>query len=326
VDKLPTTRVRFDWLNAFRAVMQTGTVTGAASTVFRTQPQVSRMIANLEDSLGLELFKREGRRLIPTEQALELLQYIEPLMLGLDAIPNTAQDIHGRHGRRLVIAAEPFVLHALVPEVLEGLGRESELKFAVDLCVRGLGLWMSYGSAELGVVALPFSRTDMNQVAFAEAEMVVAIPPTHPLASRDVIGMADLVGERFIALLPGTLLRAQIDIAAARDGVHISPVIETSSGVAACELVSRGYGITISDPLVAASFGASRVVMKRMSTALQLTYGFLVQDDIAPPVRQLMDAFACTAKRLGGSFVKLKRPGGQPEPDYLRVAGSARLM
>jgi len=309
LDKFPTTRVRFDWLNAFRAVMQTGTVTGAASLVFRTQPQVSRMIANLEESLGLQLFKRAGRRLIPTEHALEFLQYIEPLMLGLDAIPNAAQDIHERRGKRLVIAAEPFLLHALVPEVLEELSRESELKFAVDLCVRGLGLWMSRGSADLGVVALPFSQTDMNQIAFAEAEVVVAMPPTHPLANREVIGMADLAGERFIALRPSTLLRAQIDIMAARDRVHINPVIEASSGVAACELVSRGLGITISDPLVAASFGASRVVMKRMPAALQLTYGFLVQNDIAPPVRQLMDAFAGAARRLGGSFVKLKRPG-----------------
>ena len=149
----------------------------------------------------------------------------------------------------------------------------------------------------------------MNQVAFAEAEAVVAMPPTHPLATREVIGMADLAGERFIALRPSTLLRAQIDMAAARDGVHINPVIEASSGVAACELVSRGLGITICDPLVAASFGASRVVMKRMSTALQLTYGFLVQSNVAPPVRELMDAFASAAQRLGGSFVKLKCSG-----------------
>src|SRR5215472_15227632 len=147
----PATRVRLDWLNAFRAVMQAGTVTGAASIVLRTQPQVSRMLANLEESLHLELFKREGRRLIPTEQALQFLQYIEPLMLGLDGVPNMAQDIRSKRGKRLVIAAEPFLLHALVPEVLEDLSRQGDLSFAVDLCVRGLGLWTSRGSADIGV-------------------------------------------------------------------------------------------------------------------------------------------------------------------------------
>jgi len=302
----PTTRVRLDWLNAFRAVMQTGTVTGAASIVLRTQPQVSRMLANLEESLRLELFKREGRRLIPTEQALQFLQYIEPLMLGLDGVPNTAQDIRNKRGKRLIIAAEPFLLHALVPEVLEDLSRQGDLSFAVDLCVRGLGLWTSRGSADIGVVGLPFSQTDMNPVPFAEVELVVAMPPTHPLASRKVIAMADLAAERFIALRPSTLLRAQIDIAAAKDGVHINPVIEASSGVAACELVARGLGITIADPLVASSFGGSRIVLKRMPAALSLTYGFLVQSEVAPPVRRLMDAFAGAAQRLGGTFLKLK--------------------
>src|SRR5262249_12313417 len=160
----------------------------------------------------------------------------------------------------------------------EEVGRTGEQKFAVDLCVRGLGLWMSRGSADIGVVALPFSQTDMNQVAFAEAEVVAAMPPDHPLAGRKVVGLEDLAEARFIALRPSTLLRAQIDIAAAAAGVRINPAIEATSGVAACEFVARGLGVTLADPLVAGSFGESRIVTRRISVGLQLTYGFLLQD------------------------------------------------
>src|SRR5262249_32051315 len=131
--------------------MQTGTVTGAASIVLRTQPQVSRMIARLEDHLGMLLFVREGRRLAPTQQALQFRQDTEPLVLGLDGIADAAQDIKAKRGRRLVIAAEPFLLHALVPRALEQIRRETDAKLAVDLCLRGLGLWMSRGSADVGV-------------------------------------------------------------------------------------------------------------------------------------------------------------------------------
>jgi len=289
--------------------MQAGTVTGAASVIFRTQPQVSRMISALEESLGLKLFEREGRRLIPTEQALQFLQYIEPLMLGLDGIANSAEDIKEKRGKRLVIAAEPFLLHALVPDALERLSRNGNAKFAVDLCVRGLGLWMSRGVADLGVVALPFSQTDMNQVPFADAEVVLALPPQHPLTRRKSIGIADVASERFIALRPSTLLRAQIDIAAARAGVAINPVIEASSGAAACEFVARGLGVSISDPIVAGSFGPSRVAVKRMTDALHLTYGFLAPNAGAPPaaVRRVMQAITEAAEKLGGGFVKLRQ-------------------
>jgi len=288
--------------------MQTGSVTGAASIILRTQPQVSRMIASLEARLALQLFRREGRRLIPTEHALQLLQYIEPLILGLDGIVNAAQDIKDKRGQRLVIAAEPFLLHALVPHALEQVRRENDVRLAVDLCVRGLGLWMSRGIADLGVVALPFSQTDMSPAPFADAEVVVALPPRHRLANRKIVAFSDLGAEPFIALRPSTLLRARIDIAAASEGVSINPVIEVSSGVVACELVARGLGITIADPIVAASFGASRITVKRMSAPLQLTYGFLVPDDGKPPAptRSVMEAIARSASRLGGGFVKIR--------------------
>jgi DNA-binding transcriptional LysR family regulator len=308
--------------------MQTGTVTGAAAIILRTQPQVSRLIASLEAALAVQLFRREGRRLIPTEQALQFLQYIEPLMLGLDGIPNAVQDIRDKRGERLVIAAEPFLLHALVPEALEQLSRRSDARFAVDLCVRGLGLWMSRSNADLGVVALPFSQTDMSAVPFAEAEVVAALPARHALAHRRTIGFPDLAGERFIALRPSTLLRAQIDIAAASAGVSINPVIETSSGVAACELVARGLGVTLADPIVAASFGVSRIAIKRMSAPLHLTYGFLTPSEARPPASRplVIEAIVGAAARLGGGFVKLrpavehrvvarrKSPAGRPGP------------
>src|SRR5262245_3334052 len=107
--------MRLDWLRAFRAVMQTGTVTGAAAIILRTQPQVSRMIAGLEAALSMQLFEREGRRLVPTADGLLFFQHVEPLLVGFEGIPGAARDIKDRRGRPLVIAAEPFLLHALVP-------------------------------------------------------------------------------------------------------------------------------------------------------------------------------------------------------------------
>jgi len=299
--------MRLDWLQAFRAVMQTGTVTGAAAVMLRTQPQVSRMISSLEGSLELQLFSRDGRRLVPTEEGLQFFQYIEPLLLGLDGMRNVADDIKHKRGRPLVITAEPFLLHALLPEAIHALTQESELKCAVDICVRGLGLWMSRTNADLGVVALPFSQTDMDRLIFAEAEVVLVVPAGHTLATRDIVDISDLHDERFVALRPSTLLRAQIDIAAAQAGISINPVIEAASGVAACEFAARGLGITIADPIVAASFHSTGVSIKRMSTKLNLTYGYLIpkRSESLGEISRVMQAVAEAAARLGGPYVTL---------------------
>jgi len=215
--------------------------------------------------------------------------------------------IKHRRGRALVITAEPFLLHALVPEAIEELNRSRGLKFAVDICMRGLGLWMSQSTADLGVVALPFAQSDMERVVFAEAELVAVLPPGHPLAQQERIQFADLSGERFIALRPSTLLRAQIDIAAAGAGVSLDPAIETTSGVTACEFVARGLGITIADPIVATSFRPAGVEVRRLGLVLHLTYGCLLPKDAigSPLLTPVVEALTRAALRLGTGFVTL---------------------
>ena len=300
--------MRLDWLNAFRAVMQTGTVTGAAGVMLRTQPQVSRMISGLERELALQLFHREGRRLIPTQQALEFHQMIDPILNALDGMRDAAQDIKEKRGKRMVISAEPFHLHALVPKAIEDVARNSEFKCAVDICIRGLGLWVSRSNVDLAVVALPFTQTDLQQIIFAEADLVAVLPSGHPLAARRTIDMKDLASERFIALRPTTLLRAQIDTAAARAGVALNPRIETTSGATACELAARGLGVTAADPVLALSFRGKGVEVRPLSAGLRLTYGFLVPGTVpgGHAVDRMMRAIARAARRLGGKFITLE--------------------
>src|SRR5258708_26893462 len=54
-------------LQAFRAVFEPGSVTGAAQRLHMTQPAVSRLICDLERELGLGLFARQRQRLVPHE-------------------------------------------------------------------------------------------------------------------------------------------------------------------------------------------------------------------------------------------------------------------
>jgi len=308
--------MRIDWLRAFRAVMQTGTVTGAAGVMLRTQPQVSRMISGLERELDFKLFQREGRRLIPTPEALEFHQLIEPILNSLDGMRDAAQAIKEKRGKRVLISAEPFLLHSLVPEAIEDMAREAGFDCAVDICIRARGLWMARDNVDLAVVALPFTQTDLHQIVFAEADLVAVLPKGHPLAGRRAIKMHDLAAERFIALRPTTLLRAQIDMAAVRDGRALNPRIETTSGATACELAARGLGVTVADPVLAASFRDKGVEVRPLAAGLRLTYGFLVPGKVADghPVRRWMEVVARTAARVGGKFVRL-------EPQWRKATG-----
>jgi DNA-binding transcriptional LysR family regulator len=304
--------IRMEWLRALRAIMKAGTVTNAATIVLRSQPQISRMIASLECSLGFQLFTREGRRLIPTEEGLRFYEYIEPLLVNFEGLRSVADDIRERRGKPLIVSAEPFLLHALVPRAIATMRRQSEVKFAVDIGLRELGLWLSRSNVDLAIVALPFTQTDMERIPFAEAQLVASLPAAHPFAAREVIDIADLAREPFIALRPSTLLRSQIDQALMRSGNVFRPVIETGSGVTACALVARGLGVSISDPIVALSFASEGVVVRPLSVSLKLTYGFLV-DPVAGADRQVAQMIGHVIdalKDLGGEYV-IAEPYGE---------------
>ena len=69
-------------IEAFRAVMVTGTVTQAAKMLEVSQPAVSRMISYLEYEIGFKLFSRASRQLIPTDEGRAFYDEVERSFIG----------------------------------------------------------------------------------------------------------------------------------------------------------------------------------------------------------------------------------------------------
>ena len=65
---------RLRQLEAFRAVMQSGSVSRAAQRMLLTQPAVTKLLRSLEDETGLPLFDRSRRHLQPTPEAVKLAE------------------------------------------------------------------------------------------------------------------------------------------------------------------------------------------------------------------------------------------------------------
>jgi DNA-binding transcriptional LysR family regulator len=59
--------VNFEWYRTFKAIYQTGTLTGAAQELLISQPNVSQHLSSLEAYIGKQLFERKPRKMVPTE-------------------------------------------------------------------------------------------------------------------------------------------------------------------------------------------------------------------------------------------------------------------
>src|SRR5699024_3614852 len=90
-------------MEAFYRVMQTGSVSEAARKLYRTQPQISRLIKGLEDELGFSLFVRKKMRLEPTEAAWDMFREAERYMSFINNIDHNIQEIGKKNSNHVHI-------------------------------------------------------------------------------------------------------------------------------------------------------------------------------------------------------------------------------
>lgn len=105
--------VNFEWYRSFIEVYRVGTVSGAAEVLRLTQPAVSQHIAALESALGISLFQRMPRRMLPTEAGKHLYNRIAAAIETLEAVPTRIGAIDTALSIRLGTPLEFFSEYAL---------------------------------------------------------------------------------------------------------------------------------------------------------------------------------------------------------------------
>ena len=89
-------QLRFRQLQAFHAIIEAGTVTGAAETLGISQPGISNLLGELERQTKLKLFDRSKGRLVPTPEAVVLFQEIDTVVRGLDHVTQAVTDLQNQ--------------------------------------------------------------------------------------------------------------------------------------------------------------------------------------------------------------------------------------
>ena len=118
-------------LETLYAVMRAGTITAAARDLHVTQPAVSAIIKHAELQLGINLFERAGGRLHPTPEALALEPELREIFGRVESVGQMMRQLRDDRSSRLVVAAPPTLVSALLPQALADL-REQSPEIEVD--------------------------------------------------------------------------------------------------------------------------------------------------------------------------------------------------
>jgi DNA-binding transcriptional LysR family regulator len=111
-------------IEAFKAVIESGTVSGAALLLNLTQPAVSKLIAHLEFDTGIRLFDRVKGRLAPTEHAMRLYDEVDRLFAGVRHIENAVDAIRREEQGRLAVGVMPAFAGPFIQQATLGFLRE----------------------------------------------------------------------------------------------------------------------------------------------------------------------------------------------------------
>ena len=141
-------------LEAFRAVMLSGSVTQAAQSLNLSQPAVSKMLAELEHQLGFQLFLRSrGSALTVTPEADAFFYEVERSFSGIAALKRVAEDIRNMATGTLRIAALPALAVSFLPRVIAAF-RETHPGVTVQLQTRSSSTvrqWMANQQFDIGL-------------------------------------------------------------------------------------------------------------------------------------------------------------------------------
>ncbi|EIJ2376254.1 LysR family transcriptional regulator [Vibrio alginolyticus] len=249
-------------LEVFYAIMQAGTVSGAARLLHVSQPNVTRVLAHTEQQLSFALFERVKGRLVPTQEAKALLPEAEKVYQQLGQFRSLTNKVK-QGTQHLRVGAPPVLAAHLLAPTVALLSKEHNISFELltanrdELCSgllkHELDVAIAFGEetppAIMGHVLLkenlaliaPKSAAIPAEKTVILEELISHDLPIIGLDSRDPLGL----------LLHQTL--------SARDE-HYQHAITVRSYSAAAELVKNEAGFAIVDPWTAKQYRQDNAV------------------------------------------------------------------
>ena len=210
-----------DQLRILKAIAQEGSFKRAADSLYVSQPAVSLQVQNLERQLDVPIFDRGGRRAQLTEAGHLLLSYGEKILSLCQETCRAIEDLQNLQGGTLIVGASQTTGTYLLPKMI-GLFRQKYPDVAVQLHVhstRRTAWSVANGQIDLAIIGgeIPAELGEsLKTIPYAEDELALILPTSHPFAKLETIQKEDLYKLQFIALDSQSTIRKVIDQVLAR--------------------------------------------------------------------------------------------------------------
>ena len=213
-----------DQLKILQTIAIEGSFKKAAEKLYISQPAVSLQIQNLEKQLNIPIFYRDKRRARLTETGQLLLKYAERILNLCEETCRGLEEIQTLQSGVLIIGASQTTGTYLMPRLI-GIFRHKYPQISIELQVhstRQIARGVANGQIDLAVVGGKVQydlKPTLDIISYAEDELALILPPSHPFSTLKYIQKEDLYRLKFIALDTKSTIRNVIETTLIDNGI-----------------------------------------------------------------------------------------------------------
>ena len=293
----------------------------AAKACYVSQPTLSTQIKKLEDELGLALFERTNKRVMPTPAGFELIVQARVVLEEAEKLQQMAQQaldpMAGPLRLGVIPTLGPYLLPHLVPQLRADYPRLS-LYLREDL-TGNLIERLRTGLLDAILLALPIQTDGLELIELFREPFVMALPKDSPLAGKSEVMETDLMGVQLLLLEDGHCLRDQALAVCGLPQPRGAENFRGSSLETLRQMVAAGVGCTLLPALAAdaAGTGGTKLASERLielrpfaAPVPSRTIGLAARRGF--PRMEMVRAFAELIKRHAPQGVALIASPGTP--------------
>lgn len=251
-------------IEAIRAVMLRGTISGAADHLGVSAPGISRIIKHAEDSLGVRLFERRGGSFVPSVEAELVFDQIREVYKGVTNLQTALNGLHDGKGVQLSFASAPSTAQYVAPQVMK-LMRARYPDLFMDLNILKIEETLDYLLLERGEFVVMSSAIDneaLENVEIGRGRVKVILPAGHPLTKKSVVSVHDLAQEEMIGIDPADPFGAIVARPFEEAGLEIRHSMRGRFAQTVVTLVSKGLGVGLIDAFSVSELDSANVVLR----------------------------------------------------------------
>lgn len=221
--------------------------TKAADALFITQPTISKTIKSMEEELGVVLFDRIGKRIALTDAGMIIVGQAQHIVSSFQNLTAELDDLRNLKKGHIRIGLPPMVGSSFFPKVI-GKFHQRYPDITIQLFEDGakkVESDVANGILEVGVVVLPTLQEGLQSFPFVKEKLNLVVHPTHPLANRSEVELAELANDDFVLFREDFTLHDRIIAACARVGFQPHVIYESSQWDLISQMVTVGLGITL---------------------------------------------------------------------------------